>query len=66
MIYTLKNEFLTVKIDTAGAELRSVLGADGTEYMWQRDSRYWGDSAPWLFPICSNLDGRFYTYGGKK
>ncbi len=66
MIYTLKNEFLTVKIDTAGAELRSVLGADGTEYMWQRDSRYWGDSAPWLFPICSNLDGSFYTYEGKK
>ena len=66
MLYTLKNEFLTVKIASYGAELRSVVGTDGTEFMWQGDERYWDGTAPWLFPICSNLDGGAYTYGGKR
>jgi len=66
MIYTLKNEFLTVKIAARGAEILSVRSGDGVEYMWQGDSRYWDGTAPWLFPICSKLEGDVYTYGGKQ
>lgn len=65
MIYTLKNEFLTVKISDVGAELRSCVSRDGCEYLWQGDPTYWEDTAPWLFPICSNLYKGQYTYRGK-
>lgn len=64
MLYTLKNELLTVKIAARGAEPVSVVGADGTEFLWQADARYWGKTAPWLFPICGRLPGGAYTYGG--
>ncbi|MBQ3063765.1 MAG: aldose 1-epimerase family protein [Clostridia bacterium] len=64
MIYTLKNEALTVQIDTKGAEVRSVKAADGTEFMWQADTRYWGKTAPWMFPICGRLADTYYTYRG--
>ncbi|MBQ8339784.1 MAG: aldose 1-epimerase family protein [Clostridia bacterium] len=66
MIYTLQNEHLTVKISDFGAELQSaVCRADGTEYLWQRDPKFWGDTAPWLFPICSRFFGGKYTLNGK-
>ena len=65
MIYVLKNDKLTVKISSFGAVLTSVVGADGCEYMWQGDERYWEDTAPWLFPICGRLPSGRYTYGGK-
>ena len=66
MIYTLKNEELTVRIDALGAELRScVSNKDGCEYMWQGDPTYWEGTSPWLFPICSNVYQKQYTYRGK-
>lgn len=66
MIYTISNDKLCVKISDLGAELQSVTDlADGCEYIWQGDARYWEDRAPTLFPICGRfLDGR-YTYRGK-
>ena len=41
-------------IDTRGAELLSFK-ADKIEYIWQRDERYWTDSAPILFPNVCDL-----------
>ena len=38
MLYTLKNEYLTVTVSDRGAELQSVRRADGREYLWQGDS----------------------------
>ena len=56
MIYTISNDKLCVKISDFGAELQSVTDlADGCEYIWQGDAKYWDDRAPTLFPIC----GRF-------
>ena len=66
MLYTLQNEYLTVQISAQGAEVISVKSADGTEFMWQADARYWGKTAPWLFPICGRLPSGAYTYGGKE
>ncbi|MBR7111379.1 MAG: aldose 1-epimerase family protein [Clostridia bacterium] len=67
MIYTLENEFLTVKISDLGAEMKSVVAkADGCEYLWQGDPTYWRGTAPWMFPICSNLFEGKYTYCGKE
>lgn len=66
MLYTLKNEFLTVKLSDMGAEITSVKSTDGCEYMWQGDKKYWGGQAPLMFPICGRLYGGKYTYGGKE
>ena len=65
MIYTLKNEQLTVQINGQGAELISAKGADGCEYLWQGGPVYWDEHAPWLFPICSHLWEDRYIYRGK-
>lgn len=64
MLHTIQNKFLTVTAAEKGAELRSILSADGTEYLWQGDSRYWSDRAPNLFPFVARLtDGKYYLDG---
>ena len=66
MIYTISNDKLCVKISDLGAELQSVTDlADGCEYIWQGDAKYWEDRAPTLFPICGRFLGGKYTYRGK-
>jgi hypothetical protein len=35
MIYTIKNEQLTVEVSSLGAELQSVKTNDGCEYLYQ-------------------------------
>lgn len=65
MIYEIKNSYMTVQIESLGAELMSVKGADGTEYLWQGDPAVWEGRSPVLFPYIGRLtDGR-YTYKGK-
>ena len=66
MLYTIKNDHLTVTISDLGAELTSVLGADGCEYLWQGDARYWGSRAPWMFPVCGRLYQGKYSCNGKE
>ena len=66
MLYSISNEFLTVKVDSLGAELRSVISSQGTEYVWQRDERYWGDASPVLFPYIARLYDNSYTYCGER
>jgi len=65
MIYTLKNEQLTVEISSLGAEVMSVKRGD-CEYIWQGGQpNYWRGKTPLLFPICGRLNDGKYTYGGK-
>ena len=64
MIYTLKNEKLTVLVSSKGAELISAKDTDGKEYIWQADAKYWGRHAPILFPVCGRLLNSEYTLGG--
>lgn len=66
MKYELKNERLTVMVDSFGAELISIVDKNGTEYLWCGDSKYWGRHSPVLFPIVGkSRDGKF-TYDGKE
>jgi galactose mutarotase-like enzyme len=65
MEHILKNEQLTVVLDTHGAEMRSVKRGD-CEYVWQGDPTYWGGRAPLLFPICGRFFEQTYTYRGNK
>lgn len=60
------NAFLTVTADTSGAELMSILVADGTEYLWQGDPTYWKDRSLTLFPYVARLtEGRYRLDGNE-
>lgn len=65
MIHTIQNEFLTVSAKEAGAELQSILGADGTEYLWQGDAKYWSDRALNIFPYVARLNDKKYYMDGE-
>lgn len=63
----LKNEMLQIVVSEHGAELQSIQDAEGKEYLWQADPKYWGRHSPILFPIvcglwddCYRLDGYEY------
>lgn len=66
MNYSIKNEYLSVTVSDAGAELQSVKSADGTEYLWQGDPAFWKDRAPNLFPYIARLTEGKYTAEGRE
>lgn len=66
MNLTIKNEFLTVAVSQKGAELQSILGADGTEYLWQGDPAYWSDRALNIFPYVARLTEGSYDLDGQR
>lgn len=61
----IKNNKLTVEINELGAELMSIKAADGTEYLWQGDKKYWGGRSPILFPYVGRFMNGEYTFDGK-
>ena len=64
MLTSISNDFLTVTIDTLGAQIMSIVSnKDGTEYLWQGDERYWGERAPVLFPFVARLTDDSYKCG---
>lgn len=65
MIYEIKNEFLTVQLNTTGASLWSIKNKEGQEYLWQGNPAYWEDRAPNLFPYIARLTEKTYTLMGK-
>ncbi len=66
MLFTLKNNKITVTLSTLGAEIKSVKNnADGCEYVWQGNPDYWTGQTPIMFPICGRLIDGKYTFGGK-
>lgn len=64
MRITIENGCLSLTVDTLGAQMMS-LKRNGTEYLWQGDSKYWGDRAPILFPFIARLTNNSYTFNGK-
>lgn len=54
MIITIKNNKVSAKIDTMGAQLISFKDEHDTEYIWQRDPAVWKNCSPILFPIVGN------------
>ncbi len=63
---TLKNDCLKVDILEKGAEIRSVLGANGTQFMWDANPDVWAQSAPVMFPVCGGLRDDKYILNGKE
>ena len=65
MEITICNESVALRVDTLGAQMMSILGSDGCEYLWQGDSRYWEDRAPNLFPFIGRLTNDQCKVNGK-
>ena len=62
---TIHNEFLTLTVDTHGAEAVSLKNVAGQEMLWQADPAVWKRHAPILFPWTGKLPGGTFTHGGK-
>ena len=65
MIYTLKNSALTITVSDYGAELKSLTGADGTEYLHDGNPKWWKYTSPVLFPIVGKVNGGKYRAEGQ-
>lgn len=61
---TIKNEFITAKFNTLGAELKSLV-YNGREYIWQAEPQWWPQSCPLMFPICGGLADDQFEFEGK-
>lgn len=66
MNHTIQNACLKVAVAELGAELQSIVGTDGTEYLWQGDSKYWSDRAINIFPYVARLTEGCYSMDGKR
>lgn len=65
-VYELKNEQISIGIDSLGAELKSLKKMeDGKEYMWCADARYWNRTSPVLFPFVGSVKNKVYRTKGK-
>ena len=62
---TIHNEFLTLTVDTYGAEAVSLKNAAGEEMLWQADPAVWKRHAPILFPWTGKLVGGTFEAKGK-
>jgi galactose mutarotase-like enzyme len=64
---TIKNEFLTVSVNSMGAELSSLKDNNTQkEYIWQGNPSVWNGQAPLLFPITGRLLNDTYVHDDKK
>jgi galactose mutarotase-like enzyme len=63
-LLTLSSGRLRAAVSPLGAELRSF-SVEGRELMWRADPRWWGSSAPLLFPIVGSLAGDAYRLDGQ-
>lgn len=61
----IQNEAICVEVNPLGAELQSVKSADGVEYLWQGDPKYWAGRATVVFPWAGRLLGGQHRSGGK-
>ncbi len=67
MKHILQNDKISVTISDKGAEIVSAINkADGCEYIWQGDAKYWDGQAPVLFPVCSTFFEDRYSCLGKE
>lgn len=62
----LKKGGIRAVVDSLGAQLISLQDAEGTEYIWQRDTRFWANCAPVLFPVVGSLRGGQVQIEGKR
>ncbi|MDR1560520.1 MAG: aldose 1-epimerase family protein [Clostridiales bacterium] len=65
-LFTVKNENLSVRVSPLGAEMQSIKGKDGREYLWYGDPAFWNRRAINLFPYIARLTAGKYSFEGKE
>lgn len=66
MIYTIRNNELSVAVSDLGAELQNITDRkSGEEYLWQGDPAVWSGRSPILFPVVGKLKDNTYRYRGR-
>ena len=62
----MKNNKVSLEIETLGAQIKYIKGASGRQYLWCGDPEVWALKAPVLFPICGGLKNDKYVLKGKE
>lgn len=63
MKFNISNHYLSVTVDSLGAELNSIKkSGQDQDYIWQAHPEIWGRHAPILFPIVGRLNSDTYKY----
>lgn len=62
---SISNAAVTVTIAPLGAEMQSIVTADGKSWLWHGDTGFWSGRAPVLFPIVGKAPGDMVGIGGK-
>lgn len=65
MVTTIQNEYLTLSVDTHGAEAVSLKNKNGEEILWQADPTAWDRHSPILFPWTGRLSNGMLTHKEK-
>lgn len=66
VVKTIQNKYLKASISTHGAELKGLLNLEtNVEHIWCSDPKFWGRSAPFLFPIVGTLKDKKTIINGK-
>ncbi|RUT30236.1 aldose 1-epimerase family protein [Arsenicitalea aurantiaca] len=60
------NDELSVEISPLGAELQSITGADGAEWLWHGDETFWKGRAPLLFPVVGKSPAGHVSIAGER
>ncbi|MFI3176236.1 MAG: aldose 1-epimerase family protein [Eubacteriales bacterium] len=64
MIYTIKNDYISVSVNSFGGMLHSIQETDGFEYMWEGHEQIWPERDMVIFPYIARLfDGRYECQG---
>jgi len=67
MLYAIENDTVICKIESVGAEIRSLINKlNGQEYIWQIKPSVWGSSSPVLFPAIGNIKDGVISYKGEE
>ncbi|MFS0737237.1 aldose 1-epimerase family protein [Sphingomonas sp. 1P06PA] len=61
----LSGDRLDVAISPLGAELQSIVDADGNDWLWDGDPAVWSGRAPLLFPIVGRLTNDLLHVDGR-
>lgn len=64
-LINLESPLLRAEVSPVGAELRSLRTRRGRELLWQADPRWWGQTAPLLFPIIGRAPGDAVRHEGR-
>src|ERR1700748_2772436 len=60
------NSELTVEIAPLGAELQSIVSADGSQWLWHGNAQWWTGRAPLLFPVVGRSPDNAVSIDGQR